>query len=89
MSAPNYLNGLGSLWCREDELCCAWVGLHLFSAEGQSKTWFPAALGLSQDLPAAVLMMGEERDGERHPNFPEGCQVLGSTEHLKGTGESG
>lgn len=27
VSAPNYLNGLGSLWCREDELCCAWVGL--------------------------------------------------------------
>lgn len=27
VSASNYLNGLGSLWCREDELCCAWVGL--------------------------------------------------------------
>lgn len=51
--------------------------------------WLPAALGLSQDLPAAVLMMGEEQDGEQHPNFPKGCQVLGSTEHLKGTGESG
>lgn len=27
MSASNYLNGLGSLWCTEDELCCAGVGL--------------------------------------------------------------
>lgn len=38
--------------------------MHLFSAEGQGKLWFPAA----------VLLMGEERDGEQHPDFPEGCQ---------------
>lgn len=53
--------------------------MHLFSAEGQGKLWFPAA----------VLLMGEERDGEQHPDFPEGCQVLRSTEHLKATEESG
>lgn len=70
-------------------LLCLGGSVHLFSAQGQGKMWFPAALGLSQDLHAAVLLMGEEGDGEQHPNFPEGCQVLGSTEHLKGTGESG
>lgn len=51
--------------------------------------WFPAALGLSQGLPAAELLMGEQGDGEQHPDFPEGSQILGSTEHLKRTGESG
>lgn len=96
MSAANYVNEMrrlgGSQWRREDDssaVRCLGGSAYLFLTEGRGKMWFAAALGPSQDVPAAVLLVGEERDGEQHPNFPEGCQVLGSTGHPEGTGESG